>query len=100
MVVDSYVSRDTIIEEGVKLRDPVIIEEGCRIRGPCEIGPHVYLGKGVELERVDITDSVILDNTKITRAEIRESVVGRWCLIEKVSFEKSIIGDCTKLTGK
>lgn len=100
VVVDSYVSKDTIIEEGVKLRDPVIIEKGCRIRGPCEIGPHVYLGKGVELEKADIVDSVILDNTKIIGAEIRESIIGRWCLIEKVSFKKSIIGDCTKLTGK
>ncbi|UJG44335.1 MAG: NTP transferase domain-containing protein [Candidatus Heimdallarchaeum endolithica] len=54
---------------------PVYIAEDCEINSST-IGPYVMIEKGVKVENSEIKNSVILENSKLERVFISDSVVG------------------------
>ncbi|MCD4678859.1 MAG: hypothetical protein K8S00_00590, partial [Bacteroidales bacterium] len=62
------------------------------------IGPHVSIGDMTQIHRSGITNSIIQTNTKISNANIENSMMGNYVKMEGKAAEINV-GDYTILSG-
>jgi glucose-1-phosphate thymidylyltransferase len=74
---------DAVIEDGAVVRGPVSIGEGTVIKSDTYVGPYTSIGAGSVVENVQIENSVIIGESRITTSgKITDSLVGRGANIE------------------
>jgi glucose-1-phosphate thymidylyltransferase len=67
--------------KGVKIRPPVYIHPTAEIVDS-EIGPHVSIELGCKIIGSNISDSLLGEGAKVTRAELTSSIVGARAIVE------------------
>ncbi len=80
-----------------KIIEPVVIEDKSVIKGKSVIGPYTYIGKGCEIDESSITNSVIFDNTSITKSFLDKSLVDSKCKLFGIKISNSAIGAYSKI---
>ncbi|PJA90451.1 MAG: glucose-1-phosphate thymidylyltransferase [Candidatus Magasanikbacteria bacterium CG_4_9_14_3_um_filter_32_9] len=97
-----HIGVGTVIGESVNLIEPVIIGENCKLNN-CTIGPNTTIGTGTEINGAKISNSIILQNTKIdTQMYICDSLIGQNVTIERKKQDEAegrtmMIGDKTRI---
>ena len=99
--LDKNSNGENIQEEfkDTKIIPPVYISPNCIIENST-IGPFVMLEKGVTVIGSHVSNSVVLDLTKIINSKITNSVIGAKCLIKDSLDNHLLIGDFSELYGK
>ncbi|WP_185850408.1 sugar phosphate nucleotidyltransferase [Blattabacterium cuenoti] len=87
---NKLIHKKSIIKNSLII-NPCYIDENTIIKNSI-IGPYVSIGKFTKINKSNIKESIIFDNTKINSAILRNSIIGNYCsYIEK---EKEInLGD-------
>ncbi len=71
------------VNKNVKIIGPVIIAENC-ILEDCEIGPNATIGRGSEVYKAQIINSIVMENSLInSKIKIFDSLIGRGVKIIK-----------------
>jgi glucose-1-phosphate thymidylyltransferase len=65
----------------VKVLPPVFIHPSAKV-SEAVIGPDVSIGPNCKLDQVVIQDSIVEEGTRITRAALTHSLIGRNCFVE------------------
>jgi glucose-1-phosphate thymidylyltransferase len=65
----------------VKIVPPVFIHPTAKVEASV-IGPHVSIGANCQINEAVISDSIIEEETQITRAMLKHSLIGRNCQVE------------------
>lgn len=84
-----------MVPEGVKIIPPVYIAEGAKLASSV-IGPHVSIGKGVSLKKVQISNSIVDERTMIENVTIEGSLIGCDARVSGKTT-RMIIGDNTQV---
>lgn len=79
-VVDSELAGTVVLAEraevhGSRIVGPVAIGEGALIRNS-RIGPSCHVGPGAMLDDVELTNSIVMEDTVLRSLRIRESIIG------------------------
>ncbi len=74
-------STEVANRKDVKVCPPVYIHPTAAI-ADSEIGPHVSIGPGCEIVGSKISDSLLGERTKVTRAELTSSIIGARTIVE------------------
>ena len=81
---------------GVSVNPPVFIHETAIIKD-CVIGPNVSIGANCKITNSRIEDSIIENETEISNAALKHSLIGRSCVVEGNQTEGKVsslnIGD-------
>lgn len=77
---------------------PVFIGENCDIISST-IGPYTMVESGVEIRNSEIKKTVVLENSKIYRASISESVIGTNSFIEGLKAHSIKVGDYSHINN-
>lgn len=92
------IGNNTIIKDNVTIQGPVKIGNRCII-SEAHIGPYTSISDNVELAKVKISNSIIMENTIIdSNIELTDSLIGREVVIKNSSSKKGhvlILGDKT-----
>lgn len=81
---------------GCEILDPVSIAAECTLHN-CRIGPHVSLGKGVEVSGATVTNSIVMEGTQIVGpVVIQDSIIGSRSFVggEKGDSSLRVFLDC------
>ncbi len=95
----SQIGKNSIVENGVEIKDPTIIDEEVTVGKKSKIGPHVAIGKHVIIrKKTHIENSVIFPQTTISDStSIKGTIIGEGVIVGshvKIK-EDCIIGDHT-----
>lgn len=74
-------STEVAKRKGVKIRPPVYIHPTAEMIDS-EIGPHVSIGSGCEISGSKISDSLLGERAKVTRADLTGSIIGARAIVE------------------
>jgi glucose-1-phosphate thymidylyltransferase len=96
---DHYVDRSAEIEKSVKVIEPVVIGKGARISGRSIIGPYTFIGEGCRVESSDVSESIVFENTTLSKVKLWRSIVDDRCEIRNIQLVGSIIGGNAKIQG-
>lgn len=94
---------DATIEDGAVVRGPVSIAKGAVVKSDTYVGPYTSIGNDTVVENVQIENSVIVGESKITTSgKITDSLVGRGAEIESAEGmlpegRRLVIGENSKL---
>jgi glucose-1-phosphate thymidylyltransferase len=94
---------DAVIEDGAVVRGPVSIGEGTVVKSDTYVGPYTSIGSDSVVENVQIENSVIVGESRITTSgKITDSLVGRGAEVESAEGmlpegRRLIIGENSKL---
>jgi len=77
---------------------PVYIAEGSSIKDSV-IGPYVMIEEGVEIDNSEIKNSVILENSRISRCEIQSSVIGTNSQVRGLKAHSLKVGDYSDIAN-
>jgi len=77
---------------------PVFIAERSSIKDSV-IGPYVMIEEGVEIDNSEIKNSVILENSKISRCEIQSSVIGTNSHVQGLKAHSLKVGDYSDIAN-
>jgi glucose-1-phosphate thymidylyltransferase len=69
--------------------DPVYIEDNVTLR-KSKVGPNVSIGAGSVLDNAEISNSIVGSNAKITKAVLKNSLVGDDTVVEGVKGEVTV----------
>src|SRR5258705_10815434 len=69
--------------------DPVYIEDNVTLR-KSKVGPNVSIGAGSVLDNAEISHSIVGSNAKITKAVLKNSLVGEDTVVEGVKGEVTL----------
>lgn len=69
--------------------DPVYIEDNVTLR-KSKVGPNVSIGAGSVLDGVEVSNSIVGAEAKITKSVLRNSLVGDYAIVEGVKGEMTI----------
>jgi glucose-1-phosphate thymidylyltransferase len=69
--------------------DPVYIEDNVTLKRS-KVGPNVSIGAGSVLDGVDVSNSIVGAEAKITRSVLKNSLVGDYAVVEGVKGEMTI----------
>jgi mannose-1-phosphate guanylyltransferase len=88
------VAEDAALLKSVKEEHPLVVGGGSKISGG-RIGPRVCLGNDVEIKRATLSESVIMDSTRIGQGvTVSSSIVAERCVIpDDCIIERSVIAD-------
>ena len=89
------------IVEGCRLQGPLVIGEGCRLRDS-HIGRFVAIGPRTALERVAISNSIVMDESVLTDCPaIRDSMIGRYVAVHGApAGARLTLGDHSRLEAQ
>jgi glucose-1-phosphate thymidylyltransferase len=96
---DHYVDRSAEIERSVKIIEPVVIGKGAKISGRSIIGPYTFIGEGCKVESSDVSESIVFENTTLSKVKLWRSIVDDKCEIRNIQLTASIIGGNAKIQG-
>jgi len=85
----------TLQNENSVIVQPCFIGKNVKLKNAV-VGPHVSIGDNVEINLSIISNSIIQSNTKIEKANIKDSMIGNHVKIKQQQQELSI-GDYTEL---
>jgi len=92
-----FLGKDSNIEEGTQINDPVRIDTGVKVGSNSRIGPYAIIGKDVLLGRnVTLENSVVFPEATISdNASVRGAVIGEGTTIGRGAeiSEGCVIGD-------
>ena len=86
------------VPAGVEIVDPVYIEDGVELSAS-RIGPNVSLGKGAVVKDSRLHDTIVGSKSRITHAELANSLIGDEAVVEGVRGEVTI-SDHSEVRGK
>jgi len=89
--VNGEVENSTIIP-------PVYIAEGCMVRDSI-VGPYVMIEKGVSINHSEVKNSVILENSKLFRSVISDSVIGSNSEVKGLKAHSLKVGDYSEIAN-
>jgi glucose-1-phosphate thymidylyltransferase len=89
--------RPANLPSDVKVVDPVYIEDGVTIKRST-VGPNVSIGAGAVIEDSTIRDTIIGEKTRITRSDLRDSLIGNEVVLEGFAGDATV-GDHSELRG-
>ena len=69
--------------------DPVYIEDNVTLKRS-KVGPNVSIGAGSVLDGVEVSNSIVGAEAKITRSVLKNSLVGDYAVVEGVKGEMTI----------
>lgn len=69
--------------------DPVYIEDNVTLK-KSKVGPNVSIGAGSVLDGVEVSNSIVGAEAKITKSVLRNSLVGDYAIVEGVKGEMTI----------
>ncbi|MEM0332727.1 MAG: NDP-sugar synthase, partial [Archaeoglobaceae archaeon] len=96
---DHYVDRSAEIDKSVKVIEPVVIGKGAKITGRSIIGPYTFIGENCRIESSDVSESIVFENTTLSRVKLWRSIVDDKCEIRNIQLVGSIIGGNAKIQG-
>jgi glucose-1-phosphate thymidylyltransferase len=95
-----FIKNDLKLGDGLQNDNSVIIQpcyigKNVKLKNAV-VGPHVSIGDNVEINQSIISNSIIQSNTKIEKANIKDSMIGNHVRIKQQQQELSV-GDYTEL---
>lgn len=85
----------TLVSDNSIIIEPCFIGKNVKLKNSV-VGPHVSIGDNVEINYSIIENTIIQSNTKIEKANIKDSMIGNFVKIKQLQQELSI-GDYTEL---
>ena len=98
---DHLIGKETIIEENVIIKGPVIIGNNCHIYSGSSIGPNVSVGDNTHVSTSSIENSIIMKNCKVScSTEIKDSIIANNSEIDDETRNKRIflLGEGSKIS--
>ncbi len=77
---------------------PVFIAEGSKVTNSL-IGPYVMIEKGVFIDHCEIKNSVVLENSKLYRSVISDSVIGTYSVVRGLKAHSLKVGDYSDISN-
>jgi glucose-1-phosphate thymidylyltransferase len=96
-----FLAADELIHESAQIKNsaiipPVFIGKNVIIENSI-VGPHVSLGEGTQLTEVIIKNSIILENTNISKSQLEDSMIGKH--VKVISKQKQLnLGDYNEIS--
>lgn len=88
-----HLEEGALVKSGAIRRGPCFIGAQTTIDGDCRIGPYASIGRGCSLQGVEISNSILMDNCRISRfeASISDSVIGKFTQIKGRTQKKASV---------
>ncbi len=84
--------------ENSTILPPVYIAEGSRVTNSI-VGPYVMIEKGVSISHSEIKNSVVLENSKLYRSVISDSVIGSHSEVKGLKAHSLKVGDYSDISN-
>ena len=117
LLADLTAGVDGQLDDGARIRGPVLIEAGARVarsrvQGPAligagtvvadsEVGPGTTIGRDCTLRHTRVRDSVVMDGVSLTAlGDVRDSLIGRGAVIGMPSGDgayRLVVGEATRI---